>query len=155
MIAILAQQVIAGVLGSIIKQAVEADPSAPDKPDPEAMTEEAAAKAASAIESHMHLLAQDAASADRFRSGWRPAFGWVGVLGTAYEFFLRPLATWGGALRGWPPLPPIPPDALWPLVGGLLGVAGLRTYEKRSGVDATVGAAIDAVTKGIIKRTRR
>jgi hypothetical protein len=35
--------------------------------------------------------AVEAASDDKFKSRWRPAIGWVCVLGLAYQFLLRPL----------------------------------------------------------------
>src|SRR5437867_1952417 len=42
----------------------------------------------------------EAASSKFFVSGWRPAVGWVCVLGLAYTFLLRPLISYVGAYFG-------------------------------------------------------
>jgi len=71
----------------------------------------------------------EAASPNLFVSGWRPAIGWVGALGLAYQYLLRPIAV--GA--GWHDLPALD-QSLMELVTAMLGMAGLRTYEKTLGV---------------------
>jgi hypothetical protein len=71
----------------------------------------------------------EAASSNLFVSGWRPAIGWIGAIGLAYQFIVRPFAV--GA--GWGTLPAL--DAsLMELVLAMLGFAGLRTYEKYKGL---------------------
>ena len=43
-----------------------------------------------------------AASSNLFVSGWRPAVGWVGVLGLAYQFLGYPFMQWAWAWAfGW------------------------------------------------------
>ena len=64
-----------------------------------------------------------------FVSGWRPAIGWVGAFALAYQYIVRPFAY--GA--GWHDLPVLD-SSLNELVFSLLGMAGLRTYEKMQGV---------------------
>jgi len=71
----------------------------------------------------------EAANPNLFVSGWRPAIGWVGALGLAYQFIVRPFAV--GA--GWHDLPSLD-QTLMELVMAMLGMAGLRTYEKMQGV---------------------
>ena len=73
----------------------------------------------------------EAQSSSIFVSGWRPAIGWVGALGLAYQYLLRPIAV--GA--GWHDLPTLD-QSLMELVTAMLGMAGLRTYEKTLGVHA-------------------
>ena len=73
--------------------------------------------------------ANEAQSSSVFVSGWRPAIGWVGALGLAYQYLLRPIAV--GA--GWHDLPTLD-QSLMELVTAMLGMAGLRTYEKMQGV---------------------
>ena len=75
--------------------------------------------------------ANEAQSSSVFVSGWRPAIGWVGALGLAYQYLLRPIAV--GA--GWHDLPTLD-QSLMELVTAMLGMAGLRTYEKTLGVHA-------------------
>ena len=78
---------------------------------------------------------QAEASTDRFRGGWRPASGWVCAFGMGYEFLLRPLLPWVVSLFGAsvPELPPIDTDTLMMLLTGMLGLGGLRSFERIKG----------------------
>ena len=75
------------------------------------------------------------AATDMFRGGWRPAVGWVCVVGLAYQFVLQPVLPWLVALFGAqvPPLPAIDNEALMVLLTGMLGLGGLRTIERVKG----------------------
>lgn len=75
------------------------------------------------------------AGTDMFRGGWRPSVGWVCVFGLAYQFLLQPLLPWVVALFGAtvPPLPAIDNETLMVLLTGMLGLGGLRTFERVKG----------------------
>lgn len=75
------------------------------------------------------------ATTDMFRGGWRPAVGWVCVVGLAYQFVLQPVLPWLVALFGAqvPPLPAIDNETLMVLLTGMLGLGGLRTLERVKG----------------------
>ena len=75
------------------------------------------------------------ASTDRFRGGWRPATGWCCVAGLAYQFLIQPLLPWTVALFGAqvPPLPAIDNETLMVLLTGMLGLGGMRTFERIKG----------------------
>lgn len=75
------------------------------------------------------------AGTDLFRGGWRPAVGWACVVGLIYQFLVQPLLPWILAVFGkqLPPLPAIDNDTLLVLLTGMLGLGGLRTFEKIKG----------------------
>ncbi len=75
------------------------------------------------------------ASSGGFRGGWRPACGWVCAFGLGYTFLLRPLLPWFVALTGHtvPELPQIDTETLMCLLTGMLGLGGLRTFERVRG----------------------
>jgi hypothetical protein len=77
----------------------------------------------------------EASNPSLFVSGWRPAIGWVCALALAYQYLLRPLSSTIAGIFGIviPPLPGLD-DNLWQLMMGMLGMGGLRTFEKVQGV---------------------
>ncbi|GEQ96715.1 hypothetical protein JCM17844_03520 [Iodidimonas gelatinilytica] len=81
--------------------------------------------------------AEEAKHASLFVAGWRPFIGWVCGAALAWQFILAPVLQWGLTLAGLEltySLPQVASDRLMELVLAMLGMAGLRTYEKRSGV---------------------
>lgn len=73
----------------------------------------------------------EAASDSLFKSGWRPAAGWVCVSGLAYQNLLSPLLGWAAQnLWRWSAPPTLEMDTLMTLLIGLLGLGAFRTYEK-------------------------
>lgn len=69
-------------------------------------------------------------------AGWRPAIGWSCSLGIAWLFIGHPIATWVAMLTGNDSMvmPTIPTDILLELTFAMLGMAGLRTFEKIKGI---------------------
>lgn len=77
----------------------------------------------------------EAASANIFVAGWRPFIGWVCGAGLAWAFIVAPMATWLLAvLEIRQTLPRIEVEYLLELVVAMLGLGGLRTFEKLKGV---------------------
>ena len=72
----------------------------------------------------------EAASSSVFVSGWRPAIGWVCALAMAYQYLVRPFLVAFHPALAFPGLD----DNLWQLLAGMLGLGGLRTFEKVNGV---------------------
>lgn len=73
------------------------------------------------------------ATTDLFRGGWRPAAGWTCSVGLAYTFLIQPILPWLVTVAGSdnvPPMPNIDTESLMVLLMGMLGLGGLRTYEK-------------------------
>lgn len=78
----------------------------------------------------------EAASSSIFVAGWRPAIGWICSAALAYQYILRPLVSWAMVLTGHQTIGPMPglDSNLWELMLGMLGIGGLRTFEKVKGV---------------------
>jgi len=77
----------------------------------------------------------EAASGDKFASRWRPAAGWLGVIGLAYSVIFYPLLTWASLNFAWKTPPPLNTEVLVTLLMGMLGLGSMRTYEKTQGTN--------------------
>lgn len=78
----------------------------------------------------------EAASGSTFKGGWRPFIGWTCGVAFAYHFVLQPLLIFVAIVAGadMPELPEFEMDSLLTVLAGLLGLGGLRTFEKFRGV---------------------
>lgn len=76
----------------------------------------------------------EAANPNWFVSGWRPAAGWSCVAGLFYTFLLYPLLAWASTNIGLTTPPQIETGILVTMLGGLLGLGGMRGAEKYLGV---------------------
>lgn len=77
----------------------------------------------------------EAANSSVFVSGWRPFIGWVCGGALAYQYVATPVLMWIATSVGVHlATPPKLDGTLWELVFALLGMGGLRTYEKIKGV---------------------
>lgn len=81
----------------------------------------------------LEINAKEAAHPSVWVAGWRPFFGWVGGVGFLYVVLLKPLLSWLASIQGWPTPPDVDSDVLMIVVTGLLGIGGLRTFEKTKG----------------------
>tara|TARA_R110002124_G_scaffold43661_7_gene133980 strand:- start:2174 stop:2545 length:372 start_codon:yes stop_codon:yes gene_type:complete len=63
-----------------------------------------------------------------FQSGWRPATGWVCVLGFGVNFLISPLAAGLGV-----DIPQADTSTMLPVLMGMLGLGSLRTVERVKG----------------------
>jgi hypothetical protein len=89
-----------------------------------------------AMLAQLEINKAEAASGSIFKGGWRPFVGWTCGIAFAYHFILQPtlifvLAVFGVAV---PDLPEFDISTLLPVLGGMLGIGGLRTYEKQKGL---------------------
>lgn len=101
------------------------------------------AEAASQINNDFQLqLAQldinkiEAASSSLFVSGWRPAIGWICGISLAYAAIIEPIARFiASVIFAYVGVfPVIDTDITMQILMGLLGLAGMRTFEKHKGV---------------------
>ena len=110
------------------------DPSAAAKARAEAIEQVlAAAQAVDQAQSEINKV--EAASSSVFVAGWRPFIGWVLGCALGFQFILRPFLIWGCDIAHVPVMNiPGLDDNLWQLMTGMLGLGGLRTYEKAQGI---------------------
>jgi hypothetical protein len=77
----------------------------------------------------------EAAHQSLFVAGWRPAVGWVCVLGMFGNFITIPFSNFILALLELDIIIPLVPlETMMPVLMGMLGLGAMRTYEKKSGV---------------------
>jgi hypothetical protein len=78
----------------------------------------------------------EAGHRSRFVAGWRPFIGWICGAALAWHFVAAPLLTFVFAYLGadLPQLPSFDMDALMTVLLGMLGLGGLRTFEKAKGL---------------------
>ncbi len=83
----------------------------------------------------MKVNEAEAGNASIFVSGWRPFVGWTCGVAFAYHYVLQPVALFVAALFGKTVvLPAFAMESLLTVLLGLLGLGGMRTYEKFKGV---------------------
>lgn len=81
----------------------------------------------------LEINAREAAHPSLWVAGWRPFFGWVGGAAFAYSVIIQPILTWWAYAHGHSAPPDVESELLWVVITGMLGIGGLRTYEKRKG----------------------
>ena len=70
-----------------------------------------------------------------FVAGARPAIMWICAFGLGWQFVFQPIAVWILALTGSGiALPVIQTEGLMSLTMALLGLGGMRSFEKSTGV---------------------
>ena len=85
---------------------------------------------------HIHEIAKaqievnkEEARGNWFQSSWRPATAWVCVAGFAINFLISPLAAPFGI-----DIPQADTSTMLPVLMGMLGLGGMRSYEKTKGL---------------------
>lgn len=119
------------------------DPEARAQAQLELMRQERAADleeiklALSVDQSQNDINKVEAQHASVFVAGWRPFIGWVCGFGMAYHFIAQPLLAFliANASDGKSVILPVfDMDALNTVLLGMLGLGGMRTFEKIKGV---------------------
>lgn len=106
---------------------------------PDKTEEERAQLAASLalIQAQTDTNRAEAASPSMFVAGWRPFVGWVCGTGFGVQFVIGPMCEWAAGLAGHPiKFPQLDLGTMMPLLFGLLGLGGMRTFEKVQGVNS-------------------
>ena len=109
-------------------------------PDPQAKIAAEAALRDSLLacdKAQMQVNAAEAASPSLFVAGWRPAVGWCCTIAMAWSYIVQPVAVFTLAqFDALVTLPTLDLSTMMPVLLGMLGMGGLRTYEKTKGVAA-------------------
>jgi hypothetical protein len=119
---------ILGIGGKLIDKLIP-DPSAQDAARLELLKLQQTGELA-AMTAQTEINKAEASNSSIFVSGWRPAIGWVCALAMGYQYLARPLMVAFMPALAFPGLD----DNLWQLMMGMLGLGGLRTFEKTQGV---------------------
>ena len=129
------------LLSSLIKPATEIlDKVIEDKDQKAKLAHELATMADKmAHEQNLAQLAinkEEASSGSLFKGGWRPCIGWICGIAFGYHFVLQPVIIFVIAIIGIeiPDLPNFNMNTLLTVLGGMLGIGSLRTYEKQKGL---------------------
>lgn len=93
------------------------------------------AAALTIVQGQLDINKVEAGSASTFTSGWRPFIGWVCGTACAWNWIGLPVAKFACTYAGHPvALSAADVSDMLPLLMGMLGLGGLRTYEKVKGV---------------------
>ncbi|CAB4139425.1 Holin of 3TMs, for gene-transfer release [uncultured Caudovirales phage] len=82
----------------------------------------------------LEINAKEATHQSIFVAGWRPFAGWVGGFGLAYASVGHYILVWLSGIYGFVAPPQVDTEILLYVLGGMLGLGTLRTYEKKQGV---------------------
>ena len=83
--------------------------------------------------SQAEITKVEAANPNVWVSGWRPAVGWVCALSCLYQFIIFHILTWASMMHGWTVPPVIDSETMMYVLGSLLGVGAMRSYDKAKG----------------------
>lgn len=81
----------------------------------------------------LEVNAKEAASPSIFVAGWRPFVGWCCGVGFLWATIGQPVFAWLASAKGWPTPPAIDTEVMLYVLGGMLGLGGLRSVEKIKG----------------------
>jgi len=78
---------------------------------------------------------EEAKSRNVFIAGWRPFIGWTSGIALCWTYILQPIAQFVLAQTGHLiDLPGLDMSTMMPVLLGMLGLGGLRTWEKYKGL---------------------
>ena len=127
---------LASLVGPIVNKFVDRIPDGNERARAkESLERELVEAANSAMLAQTEINAVEAQHKSIFVAGWRPFIGWVCGVGIAWSMGVQPVAQW--AMIAWgdgTELPTIDTSYLMELVTAMLGMSGLRTFEKMRGV---------------------
>lgn len=91
-----------------------------------------------AVAGQLQANVEEAKHESLFVAGWRPFIGWICGAAFALHFLAIPIALWGRVYFGWSlptSVPVFDMNTLLTVLLGMLGLGGMRTFEKMKGVN--------------------
>ena len=86
------------------------------------------------LQGQLQINAVEAAHKSIFVAGWRPFVGWVGGFSLAYAGILEPLMRFIANLAGYTgAFPVIETASTLTILMGMLGMGGMRSFDKKNG----------------------
>jgi hypothetical protein len=134
---------ITGLLGPILEPLINL---IPNKNDRAKAREQAEAQIVTAmtglVQGQLEINKVEAQHGSLFVAGWRPAVGWICGIALGWNFIVHPMLLWIAFVVPDMPVdlstaPQLDTGELMTVLLGMLGLGGLRTYEKRVGVART------------------
>ena len=114
---------VSGLLGKVIK---DKDQAARLAHEIATMSDKHAQELAMA---QLEILKMDA-QGNWFQSSWRPLIGWIGGISLGINYMVAPIAMGFGFN-----IPQADMSVMMPLLFGMLGISGLRSYDKMKKTD--------------------
>jgi hypothetical protein len=128
---------IKSMIGPIISPLIERIPDPNERARAKEQIEaQMLAAMTSLVQGQLEINKAEAQHASVFVSGWRPGIGWICGAALAWNFIVQPIISWVAFLNGIDlgGVPTLDTGELTTILLGMLGLGGLRTYEKRLGV---------------------
>lgn len=128
---------IAGVIGPIVDGFLK---FIPDRNKREEAKEQLEAQMLTAltglVQGQLEINKAEAQHGSIFVAGWRPAIGWICGTALGWNYIIQPILNWIAFAIGvdMDAAPKLDTAELTTILLGMLGLGGLRTYEKRLGV---------------------
>ena len=122
-------EAVVGVVGSVLDKFVE------DKDLRAKLNHELKTQVQQANLGQIAVNQEQARHPSIFVAGARPAIMWICAFGLGWQFVFQPVCAWAMAI--WAPalpIPIIPTEGLMTLTLSLLGLGGMRSFEKSKGI---------------------
>jgi hypothetical protein len=122
-------EAVVGVVGSVLDKFVE------DKDLRAKLNHELKTQVQQANMAQIEVNKAQATHSSIFVAGARPAIMWICAFGLGWQFVFQPVFIWVLAVTSYSvPMPVIPTDGLLTLTLSLLGLGGMRSFEKMKGI---------------------
>lgn len=130
-------ELIKALLGPILGPLVDRIPDPNERARAREQVEQQMLTALTAlVQGQLEINKAEAQHSNPFVAGWRPFIGWVCGTALAWNFVLYPITQWLAFLYevDLTGMPQLEAAELMTVLLGMLGLGGMRTYEKKIGV---------------------